>query len=46
MIALEKGIDISEVRGGVGKKHFKGGKRREKQRSKVEAAKNKDIDDF
>ncbi|KAK2765998.1 hypothetical protein FQN54_007513 [Arachnomyces sp. PD_36] len=46
MIALEKGIDISEVRGGVGKKHFKGGKRREKQRSKAEAAKSKDIDDF
>ena len=46
MIALEKGIDISEVRGGVGKKHFKGGKRAEKQRAKGEAAKTKDIDDF
>lgn len=46
MIALEKGVDISEVRGGVGKKHFKGGKRQEKQRSKMEAAKTKDIDDF
>lgn len=46
MIALEKGVDISELRGGVGKKHFKGGKRKEKQRTKTEAARTKDVDDF
>lgn len=46
MIALEKGVDISELRGGVGKRHFKGGKRKEKQRTKTEAARTKEVDDF
>ncbi|WEW56597.1 hypothetical protein PRK78_002044 [Emydomyces testavorans] len=40
IIALEKGIDISEVRTS-GKKHFKGGKRKVKAKGKT-----KDADDF
>ncbi|KAJ5663414.1 Large subunit GTPase 1 [Penicillium longicatenatum] len=39
MIALERGIDVSEVRGGNGKKHFKGNKKRAK------AKRNNPVDD-
>ncbi|KAJ6110081.1 Large subunit GTPase 1 [Penicillium sp. IBT 16267x] len=39
MIALERGVDVSEVRGGNGKKHFKGNKKRAK------AKRNNPVDD-
>ncbi|KAJ5921201.1 Large subunit GTPase 1 [Penicillium verhagenii] len=37
MIALERGIDVSEVRGGNGKKHFKANKKRAKHVRNVPA---------
>jgi large subunit GTPase 1 len=36
MIALEKNVDVSEVRG-VGKKHFKAGRRATKSKKKPSA---------